>query len=105
MKRYVKFSGDNCLSDFFTRNKPYKVVFTINEQSAVRIKNDNGNERTVMVSGGCGFLGHKESWVYCDKDGNYAENYKGQFDLADGDVKACGFNITDALNRIAERVG
>lgn len=104
MKRYVKFSGDNCKLGNFTRNKPYEVI-ELGKVSVIVIS-DNGSNLRVMTGVKCGYLSNKESWVFCDEHGSELEgkkkqDYKGQFDLAGSDVKACFFNITEALNRIA----
>jgi hypothetical protein len=120
MKRYVKFSGDNCIDCEFVRNKPYVVKCDLGLY--VEIAGDCGGSFYVSTSGGCNFLGGEESWVFCDEHGNELDDkkkqgYKGQFDLAardictprfvdkKGSVVSYGFNVTEALKRIAVRAG
>ena len=119
MKRYVKFSGDNCKLGNFTRNKAYEVVGRAAFDGGVVVI-DNRKFRTTVVTTDaddikCSYLEEKESWVFCDEHGNELggekkQGYKGQFDLADYDVwtsavRGTEINITQILRMIAEKVG
>lgn len=112
MKRYVKFSGDNCLLGNFTRGKAYEVESTEKNDFGAYVMDDYSIRALVLIKDVCGYLTDKESWVFCDENGNtdctekHDSQYKGQFELANGDVVAkekgkYSINITQELKRIA----
>lgn len=69
MKKYVKFSGDNCKLGNFTRNKAYEVIEGSEGRVSVKVKSDIGRALMVMTGLKCGFLNGKESWAFCDENG------------------------------------
>ena len=108
MKRYVKFSGDNCLLGNFTRGKAYEVESTEKNDFGAYVMDDYSRRALVLIKDVCGYLTDKESWVFCDENGNrvFIEKYKNQFELSKGNVVAkekgkYSINITQELKRIA----
>lgn len=114
MKRYVKYTGDNPI-----------IIEGFKDSSCEVVDSSKSGLVWIMFKGekvSCYPDGKLSKWVFCDEHGNELDDkkkqgYKGQFDLAacdictprfvdkKGSVVSDDFNVTEALNRIAEGLG